>query len=109
MGGCTSVSPVAGGGYCGSPVTGGWYCRLSASGGTFFNAFKPFHPPKFEVKEVFGELELPIFRDVPFFQELTVSGAARYSDYNTPADKTFAWNVGGTYAPIRDLRFPRGQ
>ena len=78
---------------------------LSAAGGTFFNAFKPFHPPAFDVKEVFGELEVPILRDVPFFQELTVSGAARYSDYNTPADKTFAWNVGGTWAPIHDLRF----
>ncbi len=78
---------------------------LSSAGGTFFNAFKPFHPPAFDVKEVFGELEIPLLKDLPFAQELSVSGAARYSDYNTPADKTFAWNVGGTWAPIRDLRF----
>ena len=77
----------------------------SAAGGTFFNAFQPFNPPAFEVKEVFGELEIPILRDLPFAQELSISGAVRYSDYSTPADKTFAWNVGGTYAPIHDLRF----
>ncbi|HVF37400.1 MAG TPA: TonB-dependent receptor [Sphingomicrobium sp.] len=78
---------------------------LSASGGTFFNAFQEFDPPAFKVKEVFGELELPILKDLPFAEELTVTGAGRFSDYNTAANKTFAYNVNGTWAPIRDLRF----
>ncbi|HKC01939.1 MAG TPA: TonB-dependent receptor [Sphingomicrobium sp.] len=77
---------------------------LSAAGGTFFNAFQEFDPPAFKVNEIFGEVELPIVRDQPLFHELTVSGAMRYSDYNTAANHTLAWNVNGVWAPVRDLR-----
>jgi outer membrane receptor protein involved in Fe transport len=77
---------------------------LSAASGTFFNAFSPFHPPAFDVKEVFGELNLPILKDMTFAHELTISGAARYSDYNTSAGNTFAWNVNGVYSPVSDIR-----
>lgn len=94
-------------------VVGGEYRRetalefadeLSAAGGTFFNAFQRFDPPALEVREAFGEIELPILRDLPFAHELTVSGAARYSDYNTSAGSTWAYNFNGTYAPVRDVR-----
>jgi outer membrane receptor protein involved in Fe transport len=78
---------------------------LSAAGGTFFNAFPVFDPPAFEVKEAFGEIELPILRDRPFFHELTASGAVRFSDYNTSANHTTAWNLNGIWAPVRDIRF----
>jgi outer membrane receptor protein involved in Fe transport len=77
---------------------------VSAAGGTFFNAFQVFDPPAFTVKEVFGEIEFPILRDHPWAHELTLSGAARYSDYNTAADTTFAYNINGVYAPTRDVR-----
>ncbi|HEX4736102.1 MAG TPA: TonB-dependent receptor [Allosphingosinicella sp.] len=77
---------------------------LSLSGGTFFNIFPTFAPPAFSVKEVFGELNLPILKNVPLAHELTLSGAARYSDYSTAAGKTWAWNVNGIYSPISDLR-----
>ncbi len=46
-----------------------------------------------EVKEVFGEVYLPLLRDIPFIQNLTVNGAYRYSDYST-AGETDAWNLG---------------
>ena len=78
---------------------------LSAAGATFFNAFPVFDPPAFEVLEGFGEIELPLLRDLPFAHELTFTGAARYSDYNTTANHTFAYNVSGTWAPVRDIRF----
>lgn len=78
---------------------------LSAAGATFFNAFPVFNPPNLTVKEVFGELQAPLLRDRPFFRELVVSAAARYSDYNTAADKTFAWSANAVWAPIPDLRF----
>jgi outer membrane receptor protein involved in Fe transport len=81
---------------------------VSAAGGTFFNAFSTFAPPAMEVKEAFGELEIPLLRDLPFAQELTLTGAARYSDYNRGAGTvghTFAYNINGTWAPIRDIRF----
>ena len=78
---------------------------VSANGGTFFNAFAPFNPPPFKVSEAFGELEVPILKDLPFAQELTVTGAARESHYNTSAGHTFAWNANVVWAPIRDLKF----
>jgi outer membrane receptor protein involved in Fe transport len=78
---------------------------LSAASGTFFNAFQVFDPPALEVLEGFGEIEIPLLRDLPFAHELTVTGAARYSDYNTSAGNTFAYNISGTWAPVRDVRF----
>jgi len=95
-------------------VVGGEYRRekafqiadpVSSAGFTFFNAFPVFDPPTFSVKEVYGELELPLLRDLPFAQELTVTGAARYSHYNTSAKNTFAWNANAVWAPVRDIRF----
>jgi len=58
----------------------------------------------FDVKEVFGELRLPVLKDKPFAYELTVGGAGRYADYSTVGG-TFTWNVNATYAPVRDIRF----
>lgn len=56
--------------------------------------------------EVFGELDVPILRDVPFFHELTVRGAARYSRYDLPnLSGVFTWGVDGAWAPVRDIRF----
>lgn len=78
--------------------------RLSSAGATFFNAFQVFNPPAFEVFEAFGEIQIPLLRDVPFFRELTLSGAARYSDYNTSANKTFAYNANLVWSPVEDLR-----
>lgn len=77
---------------------------VSASGGTFFNAFPEFDPQAFKVKELFGEVEAPILKDVPFAHELTVSGAARFSDYNTAANHTFAWNANGIWSPVEGVR-----
>ena len=77
---------------------------ISASGGTFFNAFPEFNPNAFTVSEAFGELNVPILKDVPFAHELTVSGAARYSHYGLGIGNTFAWNANAIWAPVRDLR-----
>lgn len=58
----------------------------------------------FDVKEVFGEFELPILKETPFFHELTVGAAGRYADYSTTGG-AFTWNVNGVWAPIPDIRF----
>lgn len=71
----------------------------------FYNALPTFTAPALEVKEAFGELRLPLLRDLPFAYELTLSGAARYSDYSGRTGRVLAWNAGGEWAPIRDLRF----
>lgn len=78
---------------------------LTASGATFLNGSGAFNPPKQEVREIFGEIRLPLLANLPFVEELTVEGAARYSDYNTSAGGVWAYNGGIVYSPIRDVRF----
>lgn len=59
---------------------------------------------QYNVKEVFGELDLPIVADKPFFYRLNINGAARYSDYSLGAvGGAFTWKAGGEWAPIRDI------
>ena len=81
------------------------YDPFTSSGATFLNAFSDFAPPAVSIKEGFGELRLPLLRDTPFFQELSVEGAARYSDYGGATGGVWAYNVGAIWAPIRDIRF----
>ena len=81
------------------------YDALTAAGGTFLNAIQPFTPPALTVREAFGEINIPIVKDVPFFEELTVSGAARVSKYNTNTGTVYSYNGAVIYAPIRDIRF----
>lgn len=58
----------------------------------------------FNVKEVFGELNLPILKNVPFAETLAVGGAVRFSDYSTVGSTT-TYKVDAVYAPIRDISF----
>jgi outer membrane receptor protein involved in Fe transport len=58
----------------------------------------------FDVKEVYGELVVPILSETPFFHSLTLRAAGRMSDYST-VGTFYAWNVGGDWSPIEDIRF----
>ncbi len=58
----------------------------------------------FDVKEVFGEINLPILANMPFAQNLSLGAAVRYSDYSSVGSTT-TWNVNGSYSPIRDITF----
>lgn len=58
----------------------------------------------FDVKEAFGELNVPLLREMPFAHLLQFGAAIRFSDYST-VGKTTTWKVDGTYAPVRDLTF----
>lgn len=78
---------------------------LTASGGTFLNAIQPFLPPDLTVKDVYGELRIPLLAGIPGIHELTVETAARLSDYNTATGNVDAHNIGLIYAPYSDLRF----
>ncbi len=83
------------------------YDDFTQAGNTFLNSIAAFDPPSVDVKEAFGELRVPILKDM-FFKELTLEGAARYSKYSTSDDGVWAYNYGGTFAPIRDVRFRVG-
>ena len=78
---------------------------LVLAGLTFYNSIPSFAPPAFAVKEIFGELRVPILRDVPFFNQLTISGAARLADYRGATGTVYAYNGGIEWAPIRDIQF----
>lgn len=77
---------------------------FTKAGLTFYNAIPDFSAPAFEVKEIFGELRLPIIKDKPFFHELTLSGAVRFADYKGDAGSVWAYNGNLEWAPTRDIR-----
>ncbi len=58
----------------------------------------------FNVWEFFTEVQLPIVQDRPFFDELQITGSARFADYST-VGSTISWGVAGTWAPIEDVKF----
>jgi len=81
------------------------YDELVTSGATFLNAIAPFDPPSFVVKEAYGEIDVPIFKNVPFIEELSINGAARIADYKGSVGTVWAYNYGGIYSPIKDIKF----
>ena len=58
---------------------------------------------RFDVHEVYGELNAPLLRNVPFFSLLEASFAARYSSYSTSGSKT-TLKAGLSWKPVDDLR-----
>ncbi|PZU10834.1 TonB-dependent receptor [Sphingomonas sp.] len=78
---------------------------LTQAGYAFYNAIPAFTAPAFEVKELYGELRAPILKDVPFFQELSLSGSARVSDYKGSAGTVWAYGGGVDWKPIEDIKF----
>jgi len=59
---------------------------------------------KITVKEAYGELRIPLLADMPFFQRLDASLAARVFDYSTSgSDETF--KAGLTWRPVDDVLF----
>ncbi len=65
------------------------------------------------VNEAYGELELPLIADKPFFHDLTVNGGLRYSDYTNRQGSTAteshykAWTYKAelTWSPVDGARF----
>ena len=78
---------------------------LTQAGYAFYNAIPEFTSPSFEVKELFGEVSLPLLKDVPGFQTLTATASGRVADYKGSTGTVFTWGAGLDWAPIRDLRF----
>jgi outer membrane receptor protein involved in Fe transport len=78
---------------------------LVEAGYTFYNAIAKFNPTSFEVKEGYAELRLPILKDLPFAESLSINPAGRISSYKGSAGTTYTYNLSGEWAPIRDIRF----
>jgi outer membrane receptor protein involved in Fe transport len=58
----------------------------------------------FSVKEGFGEVRLPLLKNMFLAENLEVSGNYRYSDYST-IGSTKTWGVNGLWRPVRDVAF----
>ncbi|WP_322964617.1 TonB-dependent receptor domain-containing protein [Sphingomonas fuzhouensis] len=78
---------------------------LVEQGYTFYNSIPTFTAPALAVKEAFGEVRIPFIKDVTLLKELSVSAAARVSDYNTSAGTVWSYNVGGDWRPVEDIHF----
>ncbi len=68
----------------------------------FFN--DPGSNGRRSLTEFFGEIELPLVKDVPFVEELTVNLAGRYTD-ETNFGSSETYSVKGVYAPNDWLSF----
>lgn len=56
------------------------------------------------VKAVYGELQVPVLRGLPFARALNLSPSVRYDDYSTFGGKT-TFKVGLDYEASSDIRF----
>jgi outer membrane receptor protein involved in Fe transport len=56
------------------------------------------------VKEAFGEIAVPLLKDLPFAEKFDVNGAIRYTDYSTSGGVT-TWKAGFNYVPVQGIRF----
>jgi outer membrane receptor protein involved in Fe transport len=63
--------------------------QLSTSGG-------------YNVKELYGELVVPLLSGMPFVEDLELQAAARFNDFSTFGTNT-TYKLGARWSPIRDL------
>lgn len=76
---------------------------LTQEGYAFYNAIPSFTAPSFQVKEAFAEINVPIFKDTPFFEELSLRGNGRISDYKGSTGTVYAYGGEAVWKPIQDV------
>lgn len=81
---------------------GGTSDAISQANDFFAGNYKPTNG-SYDVKEGFGEVVVPLARDLPFAQSADLNAAVRYTDYSTSGGVT-TWKVGATYNPVSDIR-----
>ncbi|MDF2901944.1 MAG: TonB-dependent receptor, partial [Phenylobacterium sp.] len=59
---------------------------------------------EFDVAELYGELGIPLLRDMRFAKSLNLNLAYRFSDYST-SGATDTWSIGGQWRVNDDLMF----
>ncbi|MFZ3482421.1 TonB-dependent receptor domain-containing protein [Sphingomonas sp. 3-13AW] len=60
---------------------------------------------KFNVSEIYGEIEIPVLQDLPFAKSLTLNAGYRLSDYSSQAKKISTYKFEVEYSPVSDIRF----
>jgi iron complex outermembrane receptor protein len=69
----------------------------------FFNAVGT-RAGEYDTKDAYGEIRVPILKDLKWTHDLTFEAAGRVSDYST-VGTVKQWRLAGEWAPIRDIRF----
>lgn len=59
---------------------------------------------KYDVKEIYTEVKVPLVQDRPGFYSLNLEGGFRYSDYST-VGSVYTYKGGADYAPVEGVRF----
>ena len=80
---------------------------LAASGALFINAIRT-RSGEFDVKEAYGEVRVPILKDLPLAHELTLEGALRGSDYSS-VGHTHQYRLAALWAPVPDIQIHASQ
>ena len=75
---------------------------FAKTGATFFNALGETDG-QYDVSEIFGEISVPLLRDMFMVQHLNFDAAVRYADYSTIGGAT-AWKVGLDWTISDELR-----
>ncbi|WP_076071159.1 TonB-dependent receptor plug domain-containing protein [Sphingomonas montana] len=57
----------------------------------------------FNVKEVYGEINIPLIHDTPFIKQFNLRGAGRISDYST-VGTVYSYSAGAEWTIVDDLR-----
>ncbi len=73
---------------------------------TGVTAQSPVQPTagSFNVTELYGEVRVPVLKDLPFAKDLHVDLGGRFFNYNTFGSGE-TWKVSGNYTPVNGLRF----
>ncbi len=66
-------------------------------------AASPDASGRYDVKEGFVELNVPVVEDKPFFRSLNLEAGARYSDYSRSGGN-WTWKVGGSWEPVASFK-----
>lgn len=74
------------------------------SGNTYREGVQAAYNGEFDVKELYGEVLIPLIHDTPFIRKLDVGGAYRYSDYNLFGNHG-TWKAEANWQVDRNLRF----
>ncbi len=77
--------------------------KLTQAGYAFYNAIPTFTSPKFQVTEGFGELLVPLLKDKPFFNELTLKGNGRIAIYKGAIGTVYAYGGEAIWRPVKDI------
>lgn len=76
---------------------------LTQAGLNAGNAIPPTQG-EFDVKEAYLEANVPLLKDLPAVEQLSLRAAVRASDYST-VGSTLSWNGGLEWSPTSTLRF----